>query len=82
MTYEQALGLVREALSRVVPDAGFASVGPDEKFRDVLEVDSLDFLEFVEVLSGLTGVRLDEDDYQDLTTLADGARLVAARAGV
>ncbi|MFZ3573031.1 acyl carrier protein [Streptomyces sp. BH097] len=82
MTHEQALGLVTEALNGVVPDAELASLGPDEKFREVLEVDSLDFLRFVEALSGLTGVRLDEDDYQDLTTLADGARLVAARAGV
>ncbi|WP_306322094.1 MULTISPECIES: acyl carrier protein [unclassified Streptomyces] len=81
MTHEQALALVKEALNRVVPGADLASLGPDEKFREVLEVDSLDFLQFVEVLSGLTGVRLDEDDYQALTTLADSARLVAARAG-
>ena len=39
-------------------------------FRSELELDSLDFLSFVEHLSAATGVRIDEDDYPDLVSMA------------
>ncbi|GGZ19920.1 acyl carrier protein [Streptomyces poonensis] len=80
MTYEQALDLVKTSLTRIVPDADFTALGPTDKFRDRLELDSLDFLQFVETLAELGGCRLDEDDYPRLVTLDGSARLVAERA--
>lgn len=70
MTRDEALEIVRDAIRRIVPDADFAALGPDEPYRDALELDSLDFLALVETLSKRTGVRIDEDDYPQLTTLS------------
>lgn len=80
MNEQEALDHVRRALSRVVPDADFASIGPHDKLRDALELDSLDFLRFVETLAGSTAVAIDEDDYPRLTTLADSADFLVARS--
>ncbi|MEU6538509.1 acyl carrier protein [Streptomyces sp. NPDC047000] len=70
---------VEECVRRIVPDADFGRVGPDDRFRDVLELDSLDFLSLVELLSARTGVRIDEDDYPELTTLAGTVRFLTDR---
>lgn len=82
MTPTQALDLVKDTLVHVVPDADVAAIGPDEKFRDRLDMDSLDFLRFVETLAEQGDCRIDEDDYPALTTLSGCARMVAARTGV
>ncbi|WP_340375272.1 acyl carrier protein [Streptomyces sp. SS7] len=76
----EALDMVRESISRVVPGADVAALGPDEVFRDVLEMDSLDFLGFVEILSERSGVRIDDEDTPRLTTLSDSADFLLARA--
>ena len=70
---------VEECITRIIPDADFGRVGPDDRFRDVLELDSLDFLSLVELLSTRTGVRIDEDDYPELTTLAGTVRFLVDR---
>ncbi|KAB1141297.1 acyl carrier protein [Streptomyces luteolifulvus] len=78
MKRTEALDMVREAISQVIPDADVAALGPDDAFRDVLEMDSLDFLSFVEVLSERSGVRIEDDDTPRLTTLSDSADFVVA----
>ncbi|WP_338676530.1 acyl carrier protein [Streptomyces sp. SCSIO 30461] len=79
MNRTEARDIVKESLARVIPDADFTSLGPDDKFRDVLEMDSLDFLSFVETLSERTGVRIDDEDAPRLTTLADSADFLVDR---
>ncbi|MFS4092543.1 acyl carrier protein [Streptomyces sp. AF1A] len=74
-----AMSVIKESITRIIPDADFAAVEPDDKFRDVLELDSLDFLSLVELLSERTGVRIDEEDYPELTTLSDAARFLVGR---
>ncbi|MEU0629319.1 acyl carrier protein [Streptomyces sp. NPDC005989] len=76
----EALAVLTESITRIVPDADFAQVGPDDRFRDVLELDSLDFLSLVESLSERTGVRIDEEDYLELTTLSNATRFLVARS--
>ncbi|MFF4585683.1 acyl carrier protein [Streptomyces sp. NPDC001388] len=76
-----ALDMVRESIARVVPDADVAALRPDDAFRDVLEMDSLDFLSFVEVLSERSGIRIDDEDTPRLTTLSGSADFLVARAG-
>lgn len=77
----EALTVVKESITRIVPDADFTRVRPEDKFRDVLELDSLDFLSLVEILQERTGVRIDEDDYPELTTLADSVEFLVTRSG-
>ncbi|MFI7296603.1 acyl carrier protein [Streptomyces sp. NPDC050121] len=80
MNRTEALDMVMESISRVVPGAGAAALGPDDAFRDVLEMDSLDFLSFVEVLSERSGVRIEDEDAPRLTTLSDCADFVLTRS--
>ncbi|KAB1990471.1 acyl carrier protein [Streptomyces triticiradicis] len=79
LTEEEALTAVRDSITQIVPDADFTRVEPDDRFRDVLEFDSLDFLGLVEQLAERTEVRIDEEDYPELTTLADAARFLVGR---
>jgi acyl carrier protein len=74
-----ALAMVRDSISRVVPDADVAALRPDDAFRDALEMDSLDFLSFVEVLSEQSGVRIEDEDTPRLATLSASADFVVAR---
>lgn len=76
----EAMAVVKESITRIIPDADFTQVEPDDKFRDVLELDSLDFLSLVELLSERTGIRIDEEDYPELTTLSAATRFLVARS--
>ncbi|MFD8722985.1 acyl carrier protein [Streptomyces sp. NPDC059629] len=80
LTDTEATAVVKESITRIVPDADFTLVRPDDRFRDVLELDSLDFLSLVELLSERTGVRIDEEDYPELTTLSDATRFLVGRS--
>ncbi|MER7818250.1 acyl carrier protein [Streptomyces chengbuensis] len=81
MNRTEALELVKDSISRVVPGADFDALGPDDSFRDALEMDSLDFLGFVEALSDRSGVRIEDEDTPQLTTLSGTADFLVARAG-
>lgn len=81
MNSEQATTLIEDVLTGIVPDADFGAIAPDTDFRQALELDSLDFLTFVVQLSEQADCRLDEDDYERLTTLAGGAELLVQRTG-
>ncbi|KUO19291.1 acyl carrier protein [Streptomyces dysideae] len=78
MNRTDALDMVRESISTVIPDADVVALGPDDAFRDVLEMDSLDFLSFVEVLSERSGVRIEDEDTPQLTTLSGSADFLIA----
>lgn len=80
MNRDEALELIKQILTDVVPGADVSVLSPDEDFRIALEMDSLDFLNFVEGLSGRTGLPLPEKDYPSLTTLSGCADHVASRA--
>lgn len=79
MNRTEALDAVRESLARAVPDADVGSLGPDDLFRDALELDSLDFLTFIETLGERAGMRIDDEDTPRLTTLSDSADFLVRR---
>jgi acyl carrier protein len=76
ITTEEAHAMVARAVRRIVPDADVDSVPSDADLRRTFELDSLDFLSFVELLVGDSGVRIDEEDYPDLTTTKSCADLL------
>ncbi|MGW6268414.1 MULTISPECIES: acyl carrier protein [unclassified Streptomyces] len=80
MNQTQALELVKEAILEIVPDADLTDVAPDDKFREVLELDSLDFLSLVERLAHRTGARIDEEDYPAFATLTGASEFLAEHA--
>ena len=77
LTPADALDAVVRALRRVVPDADPDTFDDGTVFRADLEMDSLDFLSFVEELSKATGVRIDEADYDALTTIGSSTDFLA-----
>lgn len=70
MTPERARAALRSALHEVAPDVDLGTVDDDANLQESLELDSLDFLRLVELLSEATGVRIDEEDYPRLATMA------------
>ncbi|MFI9617179.1 acyl carrier protein [Streptomyces sp. NPDC052023] len=78
MNRTEALDMVKASITDVVPDADVAALGPDDAFRDALEMDSLDFLSFVELLSGRSGVRIEDEDTTQLSTLSGSADFLIA----
>jgi acyl carrier protein len=60
---DETRDLVRRALGHLVPVSEIDALGPDDDFRQVLELDSLDFHEFLERLSKQASLRIDGEDY-------------------
>lgn len=81
LTATDARAAVATAIRSIVPDADLDTLGDDATFRAELELDSLDFLSFVEVLSAATGVRIEEDDYPRLATMASSVEFLTSRSG-
>ncbi|KOT42670.1 phosphopantetheine-binding protein [Streptomyces caelestis] len=79
MNRTDALDMVRESISSVIPGADVAALAPDDAFREALDMDSLDFLSFVEVLSERSGIRIEDEDTPRLTTLSGSADFLVAR---
>jgi acyl carrier protein len=69
--------LVGEILADIMPDADIATLPPDADLQAALELDSLDVLEMIEKLSQRTGCRIEEDDYEQLQTLAGITRFLS-----
>jgi acyl carrier protein len=69
MTREAARDVIRETLLAVAPDADPDTLRPGENIREAFGLDSIDFLAFIERLSNRTGHRIEEDDYDELSTL-------------
>ncbi|MFJ7591330.1 acyl carrier protein [Streptomyces sp. NPDC097617] len=82
MNRDEALVLIKDVLTDVVPGADAATLSPDENFRENLEMDSLDFLNFIEALSERTGLALPESDYPALNALDGCADYIASRTAV
>ena len=67
-------------IRRIVPDADLDGLPPDADLRRTFELDSLDFLGARRALSQGRGVRIDEEDYPALATMASCQRLLSSRA--
>jgi acyl carrier protein len=64
--------VVQEELNNIAPEADLTTVDPAADFRDVLDIDSMDFLNFITAIHHRLGVDIPELDYRKLVSL-DGA---------
>lgn len=80
MTTTQIDDAVRQAIGAIAPEADLSTIDPDERLRDALDIDSLDFVRMLEQLQNLTGVTVPERDYAKITTLHEVTTYVGARA--
>lgn len=72
MTGEEIRRLIVEVIHEIVPDEDVSNLKGDERLRDQIEMDSMDFLDIIMELRKRYGVTVPEDDYMKLSTL-DGA---------
>ena len=79
MTDTEIRAAVIRALKRVAPEVDFATLRPDVRIRDQVEIDSMDFLNFVVALDHELGVDVPERDYRQIETLDKAAAYLGAR---
>ncbi|WP_028927851.1 acyl carrier protein [Pseudonocardia acaciae] len=79
-TEVQANELVRDVLRTVAPGPTLDGLDPHDDLRETLGLDSLDFLTVVSRTSERTGIRIDEDDYDQLADLNGWITLLTTRS--
>lgn len=80
MNEDDARTAVYAALGQVAPDIGPDDLDDAARFRQDLELDSLDFLRLVETIAGGTGVDIPERDYPEVLTVGALIAYLAASA--
>jgi len=72
-------GVVR-LLGDIAPEADLASLDPEARLRDELDIDSMDALNFLIAIDAEFGVDIPEADYPRLATVNAIVAYVAKRA--
>jgi len=81
MTEADIKTVIFEGLRKIAPESDPASLHPDQKIRETLDIDSFDFLSFLIALHEKLGVDIPEADYGKLTTLEEMVRYLIAKTG-
>jgi acyl carrier protein len=74
MTPAEIQGAILEILADIAPDEDLSQLKPDVPFRDQLEIDSMDFLDIVMELRKRYRIRIPEEDYPALGSMASTVR--------
>ena len=69
MNREEVIQAVKDIISSIAPDEELDGLNADERLRDQIELDSMDFLDIVMELRKRYGVQVPEEDYQELASL-------------
>ena len=69
MTREEIILAVKDIINTIAPDEDTSSLNEDERQRDQIELDSMDFLDIVMELRKRYGVQVPEEDYMGLASL-------------
>lgn len=69
MTNDEIVLAIKDIIETIAPDEETSSLTMDERLRDQIELDSMDFLDIVMELRKLYGVQVPEEDYPNLATL-------------
>ena len=69
MDKEQVKQIVLDIIAEIAPDEDISEVKPDQRLRDQLDLDSMDFLDIVMELRKQHGIEVPEDDYTRLESL-------------
>lgn len=62
-------GTVLSLLGEIAPEADLTTLRPDRRFRDQLDIDSMDFLNFIVALHKEFQVEVPESDYPHLMSI-------------
>lgn len=69
MTRDEVVLAVKDIIETIAPDEDTQNLTMDERLRDQIDLDSMDFLDIVMELRKLYGVQVPEEDYKELATL-------------
>lgn len=69
MTRDEVRTAVIKIIEEIAPDEDTSSLKGDERLRDQMELDSMDFLDIVMELRKQYSVEVPEADYMELATL-------------
>lgn len=69
MTHEEIVIAIKDIITTIAPDEDVTSLDMDERLRDQIELDSMDFLDIVMELRKRYGVQIPEEEYTELATL-------------
>ena len=69
MTPEEVVVAIKDIIQTIAPDEEVEGLDMNERLRDQIELDSMDFLDIVMELRKLYGVQVPEEDYKELATL-------------
>ncbi len=70
MTPAEIHQAILDILADIVPDEDPSGLNPDVPLRDQLDIDSMDFLDIVMELRKRYRIRIPEEDYPALSSLA------------
>lgn len=70
MTTAEIREEVLDILSDIAPDEDLSNLVDDKRFREQLELDSMDFLDIVMELRKRHRIQIPETDYEHLASLA------------
>ena len=69
MTPSDVVTAVKDIIASIAPDEDLTALSLDERLRDQIELDSMDFLDIVMELRKRYGVQVPEEEYMELATL-------------
>ena len=69
MTKDEIVDAIKDIIATIAPDEELDGLTMDERLRDQIELDSMDFLDIVMELRKRYGVQVPEEDYKELATL-------------
>ena len=69
MTRDEIAEAVKEIINDILPEGDCDNINPDERLRDQLDLDSMDFLDIVMELRKQYKVEVPEEDYPELASL-------------
>ena len=81
MTKEKIRETILRALGQIAPEADLAQIKPNLRFRDQLDIDSMDMLNFIIAIHKELKIEIPEADYPKLLTLDDCMEYLASRKG-
>jgi acyl carrier protein len=69
MTKDEIVSAIKDIIHTIAPDEDLTNLVGDERLRDQIELDSMDFLDIVMELRKRYGVQVPEEDYKELASL-------------
>ena len=69
MNRQEIIDAIKDIIAVIAPDEDLTGLTTDERLRDQIELDSMDFLDIVMELRKRYGVQVPEEDYKELATL-------------